>query len=188
MVFRDDTDQCEGEFLIASKGGAAYLKKDEDDCSAERTRKRLADQLKNYQMIKEDEEGYLDIADEELKISFIARVEEAQKNIKLVKNHLEVFKRAEEEFFDNVVEIDDALVRDGEATIIDVVADQQETLDFVVKDFSLLAFFKDIKWKDEEKYQLNPDIEIDEEWVEDTLNKMVSYAKRDSSYPYTRRN
>lgn len=177
---------CEGEFVVASGGGAGYVKEGETICSAEKTRLRVIEQLDDYQTVKEDDEGYLDITSEDLKLAFIARIEEAQKGIKRVKEHLEVIKRGKDELFDNVVEIADDLVREGEGLIQEVVEDQQETLDFVVKDFSLLAFFKDVKWKDEEKYKLNPDIEIDEEWIEKTIDDLISNANREGGYNYRR--
>lgn len=176
---------CEGEFLVASSGGAGYVKEGETICSAEKTRLRVIEQLDDYQTVKEDDEGYLDITGD-LKSAFIARIEEAQKAIKRVKEHLETIKRGKDELFDNVVEIADDLVREGEGLIQEVVEDQQETLDFVVEDFSLLAFFKDVKWKDQEKYKLNSDIEIDEEWIEKTIDDLISYANREGGYNYRR--
>ncbi|EKD84725.1 MAG: hypothetical protein ACD_38C00169G0026 [uncultured bacterium] len=177
---------CEGEFLIANGGGAGYVRDGETDCSAEKTRLRVIDQLKDYQTIKEDDEGYLDITSDELKSAFIARIEDAQKTIKLVKEHLEVIKRGKDELFDNVVEIADDLVREGESLIKKVVTDQEDTLDMVVKQFSLLAFFKDVKWKDKEKYKLNPDIEIDEEWVEKTIEDLIGNANKESGNNFKR--
>ncbi len=179
---------CEGEFLVASGGGAGYVKEGEATCSAEQTRLRVIDQLSEYKTIKQDEEGYLNITEEDLKTSFVERINKAQGAIKLVKEHLQVIKRAKEEFFDNVVDIADDLVKDGELLIQEVVSDLQKTLDFIVKDFSLLAFDKDVKWKDEEKYKLNPEIEIDDEWVEKTIDDLIGLANRESHYSFERKN
>ncbi len=177
---------CEGEFLVANGGMAGYVKEGETNCSAERTRLRVIEEIDKYQSVKQDDDGYLDITSEDLKSAFISRIEEAQGTIKRVKEHMEVIKRVKDQIFDDVVDISDDLIKEGEGLIQEVVADQQETLDFIVKDFSLLAFFKDVKWKDEEKYKLNPDIEIDEKWVEESINDLIGYANKESGSSYRR--
>lgn len=169
----------EGEFLIASGGIAGYVKDGEENCSAEKTRLRVLDQLNDYQHIKESEDGQLDITSEDLKSAFIERIGEAQRAIKRIKEHAEVIKRAKTEFFDDVVEIADELVNEGESLIQEVTTGLQDTLDYVRKDYSLLAFFRDVNWTDKDKYKINPDIEIDEEWVEKTIDDLVGYSNKE---------
>lgn len=177
----------DGEFLIARSRNTAYVREGEVICSAERARQRLEKTLGETQYIQEDEEGYLDITDEDLKSAFIARLKDAEEIRKKVKSHLEVFKIMKEEVFEEVIVVAEDLIKEGELLITSVADEVEDTLDMIVRGFSQLAFFKTIKWKDEEKYKLNPEVESDKEWVDKTIGDLIAMANKESSYFYKRR-
>lgn len=179
----DAVEFYEGEFVIAKGGFASYKGEGNSNCSAERSRLRVEENLKMFLLLNE-EDGLVDISNPELKEAFVYWVEETQYRMQKLVNHIEVIKRVEEEILEGVVRMSDDLLERASSTISEVITIQEDSLSSILKYFRASAYFKPVDLKDLDKYKLIADIAPEEEWVNKTINYLVNITNKQSNYSY----
>lgn len=174
----------EGEFVIARSRGASCKGKDDEVCSAEKSRQNVEERLKNMLYIQK-KDSILDIIPD-IKPHYLERIKETQETIQRLVNHVEVIKRAEKQLFGNVIHIAEDLIKQADGEIPDVVKSQDETLKTVLSNFNILAFEKEVILKDDAKYRLTTEVQPDEAWVKESIEHLIEIAERESGYVYSR--
>lgn len=172
----------EGEVVVAKGRGASYKGKDDEVCSAEKSRQNAEERLKNMLYIQK-KDSILDIIPG-IKPHYLERIKETQETIQRLVNHVEVIKRADKQLFDNVIHIAEDLIKQAEVEIPEVVKAQDKTLKTVLSNFNILAFEKEVVLRDDAKYRLTTDVQPDEAWVKESIDHLIEIAERESGYTY----
>ena len=173
-----------GRYAVAKEGTLLSKINKSNLPDGEDHRVQFEKRLENILMIKE-ENLVLDFEQDDYKQLIFLRLKDAQEWIQRLINHIEVTIKIENEIFGK--EVSSNNLQDKAKNIIaQTVEGQNESIPDLLSGYNILR--KEAKnlytFKDENRYKLSGDLKPEEEWIRETIGKLVEISNKESGYNY----